>query len=251
MNLNQDFLGTVVYNEDETYTGRCKIRVYGLFDLFDIENIPWFTPQYSNVFSSSNGAGNLSVPKIGSIVRVRFPFNNIYCGEYSNIQNIDPALIDEIKDDYQGTHVLLYDSERDLIVTYQPMTGYKMWLGGSMILIDADGSIRIKHRNNSNVIEVNSININIATTGEGGTNSNGEINIVAGANVNINTPTANLNANSIMLGENASASAVKGEVLIKYLKQIVNELNDKFPKNPSNLVGSSFKDILSDNVKLN
>ena len=251
MDLSKDFLGRVAFNEDPTFSGRCKIQVFGLFVTFEIENIPWFTPQYSTVFSSGNGFGNLSVPKVGTIVRVRFPFGNIYSGEYSNIQNIDPALIEEIKDDYQNTHVMLYDSEKDLIVIYQPMTGYKMWLGGSMILIDANGSIQLKHKNNSNVIEVNDNNINIATTGEGGSNANGEINIAAGATVNINVPTANVNASSIMLGENASATAVKGEKLINVLQQIVTELNTKYPVCVSTLAGRDFKEILSDTVKLN
>ena len=130
MDLSKDFLGRVAYNEDPTFSGRCKVQVFGLFDTFEIENIPWFTPQSSTIFSSGNGFGNISIPKVGTIVRVRFPFGNIYSGEYSNIQNIDPALIDEIKDDYQNTHVMLYDSEKDLIVIYQHMIGYKMWLGG-------------------------------------------------------------------------------------------------------------------------
>ena len=146
---------------------------------------------------------------------------------------------------------MLYDSEKDLIVIYQPMTGYKMWLGGSMILIDANGSIQLKHKNNSNVIEVNDSNINIATTGEGGSNANGEINIAAGATVNINVPTANVNASSIMLGENAAATAVKGEKLISVLQQIVTELNTKYPTCVSTLAGRDFKEILSDTVKLN
>jgi hypothetical protein len=251
MDLNKEFLGRVVYNEDPTFSGRCKVRVFGLFDTFEVEEIPWFVPQSSNQFSSGNGYGNISIPKLGSIVRIKFQNGNIYSGEYGNIQNIDPALIEEIKDDYEGTHVLCYDSEKDLIIIYQPMTGYKMWLGGSMILIDADGTIQLKHRNNSNVIEVNDSNINIATTGEGGTNSNGEINIAAGATVNINVPTANINASSIMLGENASATAVKGEKLIQVLQQIVTELNTKYPMGVSTLAGRDFKEILSDTVKLN
>jgi hypothetical protein len=120
-----------------------------------------------------------------------------------------------------------------------------------MILIDANGSIQLKHKNNSNVIEVNDNNINIATTGEGGSNANGEINIAAGATVNINVPTANVNASSIMLGENASATAVKGEKLINVLQQIVTELNTKYPVGVSTLAGRDFKEILSDTVKLN
>lgn len=251
MDLSKDFVGRVVYNQDPTFAGRCKIRVFGLFEEFTDEQIPWFYPQASSVFSSRKGGGSLSVPKLGSIVRVRFPFGNLYSGEYSNLQNIDPSLVEEIKSDYENTHVLLYDADKDLLVIYQPMTGYKMWLGGSMIKIDADGSIQLKHMNNSNVIEVNESNINIITTGDGGSNANGEINISAGATVNINAPTVNVNAQSVALGTDAVAKAVKGEKLVGVLQEIVSELNTKFPANASSLVGRDFKEILSDTVTLN
>ena len=252
MDLSKDFIGRVVFNEDPNHAGRCKVAVFGLFDNLEVDKIPWFVPQTSSVFSSPNGCGSLSVPKLNSIVRVRFPFGNLYCGEYSNLQNIDPALIEEIKDDYENTHVLLYDSEKDLIVIYQPMTGYKMWLAGSMIKIDSDGSIQLKHKNNSNVIEVNDSNINIATTGEGGSNANGEINIAAGMTVNVNAPTVNLNANSVAMGsEDANAHAVLGEKLITVLQTIVTELNTKYPMAVSTLAGRDFKEILSETVTLN
>ena len=251
MDLSKDYLGRVVYNEDPTFSGRCKVKVFGLFDEFDVEQIPWFVPKTSSVFSSEKGFGSLSVPKMNTIVRVSFPFGDLYSGEYSAIQNIDPALIEEIQSDYQNTHVLLYDSDKDLIVIYQPKTGYKMWLGGSMVKIDADGSIQLKHKNNSNVIEVNDSNINIATTGEGGSNANGVINIAAGSTVNLNAPTVNVNASSIALGENASAKGVKAEPLCQVLQQIVTELNTKYPFTPSALTGRDFKEITSDVVTLN
>lgn len=250
MNLNGDYVGRVIFNEDPTYSGRCKVRVFGVFDDLDEKSIPWLVPQASGVFSSEKGCGSLSVPKVGTIVRVRFPFGNIYSGEYSNIQNVDPALIDEIKDDYQNTHVVLYDSEKELLVLYQPMTGYKMYLAGSLIKIDADGSIQLKHKNNSNVIEVNDNKINIVTTSDGGSNANGVINISAGATVNITAPTVNVNSSSISLGKNAAAKAVKGEKLIGVLKQIVTELNTKYPQGVSTLAGRDFKEILSDTVTL-
>ena len=168
VDTSKDYIGRVVYNQDNTFSGRCKIQVYGVFDELEIEDMPWIYPKASSVFSSARGFGSISVPKIGSIVRVNF-HNDVYSGEYSSIQNIDPALIDEIKDDYENTHVLLYDSDKELIVIYQPMTGYKMSLGGSMIKIDSDGSIQLKHRNNSNVVELTENKINITTASDGGT----------------------------------------------------------------------------------
>jgi len=251
--LPGEYIGRVVYNEDPTFSGRCKVRVFGIFDDLKDEDLPWFAPHTSTVFSSGKGFGSLSVPKIDSIVRVQFGNEDPYSGEYTNIQNIDPALIDEIKSDYQNTHVLLYDSEKDVLIIYQPMTGLKLWLAGTLIKLDADGSIQLKHRNNSNVIELNNNTINIVTTGSDGNGANldGTINISSGATVNITAPTVNVNADSIALGKNANDKAVKGGQLVKVLQQIVTELNTKFPQGASTLVGKDFSEILSDTVTLN
>lgn len=250
MDIDKDYLGIVVCNEDPTFSGRCKVSVFGLFEDLDDEFIPWFTPQSSCVFSSNKGAGSLSVPKMGSVVRVRFPFDNIYCGEYSNLQTIDPALVNEIQSDYQNTHVLLYDSEKNLAVLYQPMTGFKIYLNGSFIKVDSDNSIQLKHANNSNMIEINSDKINIVTASGEGTNLTGEINITSGARVNVVAPTVNIDAKAVTLGKNAAAKAVKGEKLIGVLKQIATELDSKFPQGASTLKGRSFDEILSTAVTL-
>lgn len=249
MNLDKDYIGRVIFNEDPTFSGRCKIRVFGLFDELDDQFIPWFAPKNFKIFSSAKGAGDISVPKVGSIVRVEFE-SDIYSGEYTNIQNIDPALIDEIKSDYQNTHVLCYDSEKELMVMYQPMTGFKIYLAGSLIKVDSDGSIQLKHRNNSNVVEVNNGDINITTVGEG-SNTNGVINISAGSTVNLTAPTVNIDSKSISLGKYSVAKAVKGDKLCSLLKQFATEINTKFPQGASTLVGRSFEEILSDTVTLN
>ena len=250
MDIGKDYIGRVVYNEDPTFSGRCKIRVFGIFDELDETLIPWFSPMSMNVFSSAKGAGSISVPKIGAIVRVRFQ-NDIYSGEYTNIQNIDPSLIEEIKDDYQNTHVLCYDADKDLIVMYQPMTGFKIHLGGSMIKVDSDGTIQLKHKNNTNVIELQENKINITTASGGGGTPDGQINITSSSTVNVISPTVNLNSKSISLGKDSVARAVKGEKLCKVLKDIVKELNTKFPYQASTLAGKSFEEILSDAVTLN
>ena len=77
MDLKKDYLGRVVFNEDPTYSGRCKIKVLGLFDDFEVEQIPWFVPKSSTVFSSEKGFGSISIPKLNTIVRVRFPLRRL------------------------------------------------------------------------------------------------------------------------------------------------------------------------------
>ena len=236
-------LGRVIFNEDPTFSGRCKVRVFGLFDDLPDQNVPWFTPINSTIFSSE-GAGSISIPRVGDIVRVQFSNNDFYSGEYMALQNIDPSLIDEIKDDYQGTHVILYDAEKDLIVIYQPKTGYKMYLNGSVIKIDADGMIQLKHKNDSNVIEITNDKINIIS------GNSSSINITTDGDVNVKGGTVNVNSQNINLGSsNASYSAVKGEALVRALKAICAELPQKYPFG-SVCATRDFKEILSTQIKL-
>lgn len=242
--MSENHLGRVIFNEDPTFSGRCKVRVFGLFDDLPEENIPWFVPINSPIFSSE-GAGSISIPKIGDIVRVKFSNNDFYSGEYTSLQNIDPGLIDEIKDDYQGTHVILYDAEKDLIVIYQPKTGYKMYLNGSVIKIDADGMIQLKHKNNANVIEITNDKINIIS------GNSSSINISTSGTVDVNAGTVNVKSNNITLGSsNEPFSGVKGEKLVEALMSICSELPQKYPIGASINATRDFKEILSTQVKI-
>lgn len=248
-----DYIGKVIYNEDPTFTGRCKVRVYGLFDNLDDENIPWFMPVTSEIYSSG-GAGSISVPKIGDIVRVRFSNGDYYSGEYLSVVGLDPRLVEEIKEDYIGTHVLLYDADEDLLIIYQRMTGFKIYHKGSYMVFDPNGNIQIYHQNLSNVIEITEDGIKIATNGSkgGGGNSTGTIHLSAGNTIELSAPTVKINAKKVLVGNGAGESnwsAVKGEELATILKTIVTELAAKQPSG-SELLGNPFSTMLSNTVKV-
>lgn len=238
--MSKDYIGKVIFNEDPTFTGRCKVRVFSLFDDLPEENIPWFAPANFTVFSGE-GAGNISVPKVGDIVRVHFANDDYYSGEYTNIQNMDPNLINEIKDDYLDTHVLLYDSEKDLIVIYQPKTGLKMYLNGSVIIIDADGMIQMKHKNNANVIEIREDAITIVS------GNNSQINLQTDGTVNIEGGNVKVNSSNIDMGSGGTGTpAVLGEKLVMALKNIDAVLATKYPLGATQV--HTYKEILSDQV---
>ena len=87
---DEDWIGVVTYNIDPLFSGRCQIRVFRLMDNIDAEDIPWAVP-INSTFFAGDGAGSLSVPKIGQIVRVQFNNGDIYAPEYSTIQNVQSA----------------------------------------------------------------------------------------------------------------------------------------------------------------
>lgn len=247
MDLTKDYIGKVIYNDDPTRSGRCKVRVLGLFDNLEDENIPWFTPINSNVFST-NGSGSLSVPKLDTYVRVKFSNNDVYSGEYTALQVVDPALINEIKDDYVGTQVLMYDAEADLLITYQKMQGLKIYHKGSYILLDPTGVIQAVHQNNSNVVEINNDKI-IITTAAGAGGSTGSIDITSGSTVNITADTVNVNGNKVNIGPGPYSPAVNAEELKVILHKLVNAIGLKMPVGPDpTLAGSTFSNIDSKTV---
>jgi hypothetical protein len=68
--------------------------------------------------------GFLSVPKVGQFVRIQFNNGDVYAPEYTTIQNVDTELIQRIKDDYDGTHVLLYDPFEELTIIFHKKAPY-------------------------------------------------------------------------------------------------------------------------------
>ena len=238
--MAKDYIGKVVYIDDVTHTGRCKIRVFSLFDELDDENLPWFSPGNTGIFSS-DGAGSIDIPKVGAIVRVTFQDEDYYSGQYYNLPMLDPSLVKEIEDDYEDTHVLLYDADQELMVIYQKMTGFKIFHKGATIILDPTGNIQLKHANNSNVIELNDNNIIITSSMCG--NSTGTINISSGNTVNIKAPTIHLESNNIIMGAaGASRHVAVAESVASYLTAIVGELAAKYPVG-SALQGEQWNDL--------
>ena len=249
MDLTKEYIGKVIFNEDPTYTGRCKVRVFGLFDELPDENIPWFTPVNSSTFSTG-GSGSLSVPKLNTFVRVKFSNNDLYSGEYSYLQVVDPAMINEIKDDYLGTQVLMYDAEAELVITYQKMQGFKIYHKGSYILLNPTGDIQIEHQNNSNAIEVKNDRIIITTaSGKAGGSSVGTIDITSGSIVNVTADTVNINGNNVNIGPGPYVPAVNSEELKVVLNKIIAAIGLKMPVGPDpTLAGNTLSNINSKTV---
>jgi hypothetical protein len=137
-----EWLGEVEDNNDPEFSGRCKVRIFGVFDgmekdfsptptpyIIPTSELPWCYPANGIFFASgsSKGAGNLSVPKIGSKVKVRFNGGNLYAPEYFAIQDANEDMTSEIKDSYLDSHVILYDKEQDLKVLYKKNLGFQIF----------------------------------------------------------------------------------------------------------------------------
>lgn len=150
---HEDWVGIVINNEDPTFSGRAKVRVFGIMDGMTEDHIPWATQVNSGLFGGSGG-GSISIPKVGAFVRIRFNDGDVYAPEMMEIQNIDSDLINRIKDDYQGTHVLAYDPDVNLTIIHQIESGLLIFYKESFFQITPDSMITIQTEDADSVIQM-------------------------------------------------------------------------------------------------
>lgn len=225
--LSKTWLGEVVDISDPLKQGKCRIIVFGLFEDLDNEHIPWAAPVNSGTFSSieEGGSGSISIPKLGSIVRVQFNNGDIYAPEWIAIQNINPTLLSEIGDDYEGTHVLLYDVDEELKVIYQKNRGIQIYLKGSQVTINPDSSITIEHKDTESIIELVGSTINMTTQND--------VNVTAANTVNIESQDSTINGTQVTkLGPLPNFSGVRAEPLWAFLKSLSATVDAKWPATP-------------------
>lgn len=221
---DKDWIGVVINNKDTTFSGRCQIRVFRLMDEIPDDDLPWAVPINSTVFAG-DGGGNLSIPKIGQLVRIQFNNGDIYAPEYTTIQNIDPNLIEQIKDDYEGTHVIAFDPEEGLNILYQRNLGIQIFYRDSFIQISPDSMITIQHANQDSIIQLEGDKCNITTKNE--------INITAGARVEVVADEVKVAGNqTTKVGPGPYYNAVLSEPLFGLLSTLAASIDSKMPATP-------------------
>lgn len=159
------YLGQIVENKDPLYRGRAKINVFGFFDGIPVEDLPWAEQISGLSFGGNSGGGNISIPRIGTVVAVHFEENNYYKLTYHYIKEISTALLEELKEEnsYEGTQSLLYDSEAEpgtLKIIYTKRNGLVFQLGDATIQLDTQNAgtdkekLRIKIKMNEDEIRM-------------------------------------------------------------------------------------------------
>lgn len=148
--LSTTWIGEVVDIEDPLLIGRIKVNVYGKFDTIPIEDIPWAYPGNNNTGGSSSGGGFFSVPKLGSIVSVKFDNGNLYHPEYFFNQKISEETKAEIEGSYQNAHSIIYDTESNpgpIKLFFTEEKGLMLDYNDSQINIRPDNTVYIEHAN--------------------------------------------------------------------------------------------------------
>mgnify|MGYP001095221995 CR=1 FL=1 len=139
------WIGEVVDNVDPNKLGRCRIKVFGKFDLLETQDIPWAIPSNTMIH------GSFAVPNIGDIVGVRFDNGNVYQPTYSFQLRTNDSLKTEVLDIEQSAEKvisIMYDAEKNVRAFYSPTDGFIMTTGASksaspMIRLTNDGKVFI------------------------------------------------------------------------------------------------------------
>ena len=225
--LNTSWLGTVVDIEDPLMIGRIKVNVFGKFDDLLPEDIPWAYPGICNTAGSTSGSGSHSVPKLDSIVSIKFDCGNIYHPEYFFHQSISEEVKAEIKDSYPNSQVLLYDTitEGFVKVFFTEQKGLMLDYKSSQINILPDKSIIIKSATGDSKVEITDDGkINITQKSDITITCEGEVKIKSSKDTSIDCKNANIKSSGktivdspkIELGKGAAESVIKGDVFKSY-----------------------------------
>ena len=146
--LDKQFLGVVELIDDPRKEGRARVRVYSIHDDLPAEDIPWAYPKNKSLFFGQGGkAGSISIPKIGSIVAVKFDNGNPYSPEYFAIHELAQDIKDELNTEYDGSHIILFDGDQELKLWFTVGKGLTISVKGASINLAPDNLITVKTNN--------------------------------------------------------------------------------------------------------
>lgn len=240
--------GTVVSIDDPTFSGRIKVRIKGILDEnIETDQLPWVTYAGSPFFSG-DGGGCISVPRVGTKVRVEFKKpGDINSLEWKAANRIDRKLAEELATDYEGSHAILYDSASDLSILYTNTTGLRLYYKGSFIQITPDNNITIHYGSESSGVQIQ------LSDGKIDIQAPQQINITSDQTVKVEANTITLNGkNNVQIkGDTPGEVAVNGKALYKLLMTMATQCDLKIPSSHtiSDTVTATYQALLNQQIQ--
>lgn len=146
--LDKQFLGVVMLIDDPRKEGRARVKVQSIHDEIPSKDIPWAYPKNKGLYFGKDGkAGSISIPKVGSIVAVRFDNGNPYSPEYFAIHELAEDIKDELDTEYEGSHFILFDGDQELKMWFSVSKGLTLSVKGALINIAPDKLITLETTN--------------------------------------------------------------------------------------------------------
>jgi len=159
---DKQFLGVVELIDDPRKEGRARVRVYSIHDDLVAEDIPWAYPKNKSVvFGQAGKSGSISIPKVGSIVAVKFDNGNPYSPEYFAIHELAQDVKDELNTEYEGSHIVLFDGDQELKLWFSVGKGLTISVKGTSINLAQDNTLTLK---TDNKVVIDCPNIELGST---------------------------------------------------------------------------------------
>ena len=175
------FTGKIIDNNDPDKLGKCKVKVYGIFDDIPNEDIPWASPDFTY---SGSTQGNFVVPPVNTIVRCYFNNNDIYLPHYTT-KAISETLPDDYDEDYPNNMILFSTDNGDSLSVNRKTNLFTFrHASGTIITINASGQLNIS----ANEINLESTGDISLTSSAGSINleaETGHINLGKGASISV------------------------------------------------------------------
>lgn len=243
------YIGTIEDVNDPVKIGRARIRINMLYGPKDsgipTSDLPWAMPKYPIMFGMGGRAGAASIPKVGSVVEVRFSNSNMQAPEYNTVQELADDIKEILDAEYLGTHVICSDGDEDFRIYFTKSKGVTVYNKGSRFNIGRDSAILLEHKDATASMEMRG---GVITT-----LANSEMNTVAGTRIKNTSKEIWENGALTKLGTNPQYSAVCGEPLFALLKVMAGIIDAKLYPTPNvtmGIVEQMKQIILSKTVKV-
>jgi hypothetical protein len=220
-NKNTTWLGEVIDIEDPLKIGRVRIKVFGKFDLLEKEDTPWAYPATINNAGSPSGGSFFSVPKLGSILSVKFDNGNLYHPEYYFHQKLSDEAQAEIENSYANAHIIVYDTVTAgaLKIFFTEEKGLMFDYQQTQINIKNDKSVLIQTASGNSKVEIlDDGKMNITQKGDVTVKSDGKVVID--------------HSSAIELGAGASEKVVLGDTFMSLFNSHTHIGNMGAPTSP-------------------
>lgn len=150
------YIGRIRDIDDDLKEGRVKIEIASVTEGLTKEEMFWCYPK------TQLHEGSFRTPKIDEIVFVEFLNDDLYNGLYWHFQNISEEVKQILKDSYQMTKILFYDTEANTYIFYTQTRGIVISNVESSIEVRKDKSIFLS-QSGGGVIHLKDGNISIGT----------------------------------------------------------------------------------------
>jgi hypothetical protein len=249
-NLTTKFLGEVVDVTDPLREGRCKVRVFSIFDTLPTEDIPWaIQSQKPAFFGQDAKAGSISIPKKGAIVNVRFNNGDLYSPEYEQVQEIGDDIKEELKKstayEYEGAHYILFDGDEQIKFWFNKGRGLTLEMKDSYLNIDQNSKIELYHKDGLSSVELDGNVITVM--------SQSQVNVISNS-IKTSAQSVHIDGKTTRIGSSKIVeSAVMGDTLYAALYGLAAMIDAKMPSTPSaaqQYIANMRDDMLSETVSI-